>query len=322
MSNAVHFILGPSAALHLKQAFPDAKIVCMVDHVDIGPCRFDGMKGASAWLHERMKWWRRHDIHDQQPYFGSAIDEGQSLEAALVDIDQAILWIAEGAVEQLHGCWLADLLPDSVELLHGQPENRWEDEPTLFVGMIRSEVFVDAPVRPISDGERMTQKDLWRAFVEPSPLRFFDLSTQHKDRPLTSGLHALTSHFPRHETGLTQFERKLLEALRDQPGKPCIRAVGDVYSLPGPVKPDDTRLLDRIDEFEKNGILREVKEGEYRSDYWYELTPLGTSILDGRVNLVTAIGFDRWFGGTHISSANNNMWWRDGDKDLKRVHGP
>ena len=47
MSKILDFILGHSAGGSLAQAFPHAKIVCMADHLDVGPCRFDGVRGTS-----------------------------------------------------------------------------------------------------------------------------------------------------------------------------------------------------------------------------------------------------------------------------------
>jgi hypothetical protein len=50
MSEVVHFILGQSAAGSLREAFPRARIACMVDWLSDGRCRFAHADGLLAWL--------------------------------------------------------------------------------------------------------------------------------------------------------------------------------------------------------------------------------------------------------------------------------
>lgn len=68
-------------------------------------------------------------------------------------------------------------------------------------------------------------------------------------------------------------------------------------------------MADYFFEFEGDGLL--THEPREKADYFY-LTDSGRRVLAGDANRVELVGFDRWFGGTHLRSGDT-MWWREGD---------
>lgn len=301
-----HFILGASAAGSLSEGFPDTKIFYWHDRYDSGPCRFDGAADPPGWVAARSEWFAEWDR--EAPAFSFVgSEEPVRFEDVTEGLEDALLWIADGVIDQLHGCMLAWALPPNVRLRHGRPENTWRNEPFCLIGLVYPATFASAPVSEISRSERERMASLWEAFTEPTPRRFFELAGEAGGSPRTRHLHHLVSRFPFGADGLTLWERLLLQGIRENAGKSVAHTIAPLLSH-SPDHVGDCWLFDLVHELAEDELLTPPGDGLLGKTF-VELTDLGEAILGGERHRVDEVGFDRWFGGTHLSS-DETMWWR------------
>lgn len=312
MRHTVHFVFHPSAAGSLRQAFPESHVACLLEPHTRGPCRFDD--DADGWLQARCRWWQEWAETGDDILRWAGGDEPLRWDAMVAELETAIVWAADAVAEQIMACWLAETLPIGVRLRCARPENPWKDRYEYNrVASTRSEYLAATESRPVTDMERAQLRALWRAFLEPTPERFFALARENAGRPLANSLHWLLSRFPEKRDGLTFWERTLLAALAAPKSRNHLfRSIADgAYALDRPDHPEEPELADYFYELEGDGLLSH----ERRAAAYFYFTDSGRRVLEGEANRVDLVGFDRWFGGTRIWS-DDTMWWRDGDKVL------
>jgi len=79
-----------------------------------------------AWLRARHCWWREFEGEDTREAEDSGPDFIEAFENALVDIEEAVLWLADDTTERLHACWLAAnfrLKPEATHLVRADIVN-------------------------------------------------------------------------------------------------------------------------------------------------------------------------------------------------------
>jgi hypothetical protein len=315
----VHFILGQSASGSLRQGYRDACVATVSDWLSDGRCRFGEADDLARFLRARHAWWAETAGEDSLRACWSGPEHIRELEAAADGIQEAVLWLADGATERLTACWLAATLPRSVALEAAVPAKVRPDMAFQTIGMVPSEIMANTDLRAIAAPERQELAAAWQAFIEPGPERFFALVEEAAPASLLAGLVELKNRFPARPDGLDHWERMLLEEIAANPGRRATYAIARVLVSSRMDGSSEHSLLDTISEFAGAGLLHphDADIGAMSALGEYRVTPLGEQILAGRRNRVDVTGFDRWFGGTHLSSASDDMWWRDGDRIVK-----
>lgn len=328
MTSTVHFILGYSAAASLREAYPDACVICMADPLSYGRCRFDESTTVEAWLRARHDWWQESEGDDSREAEDSGPHFIGAFENALVDLEEAVLWLADGTTERLHACWLAAILPESVLVKLAVPPNRWPHRSIQTIGIVRAETLAATVAVEMDSNERARLTAIWKAFVEETPEQFFSLLEGSAPASICHGLAELKNRLPSKSDGLTFWEREILMAVANNPGRPCTYAICSLVFRESRDCPGDSLLYEIIYWFEEIGVLEEVADGDpaLSPNYthlplgeiasalapeYFRTTTLGEEILAGDHNCAAIADSDCWFGGTHLTNAGE-MWWLEG----------
>lgn len=283
----------------------------MTDWFSYGRCRCDRADEPHEWLRARHQWWVDEAGDDSLEAYRSRPEAIAALEDGLVRAEEAILWFASGATERLHACWLAAVLPGHVRIRLAIPPPRWPS-----IGMFHSEFFAKTESQELSQAHRTEMAEIWTAFLEPAPRRFFALVDQRDPGHVGHGLSQFRNRFPSRIDGLTHWERELLRLIDKYRDQRVARAVTHLLGHSKSTDAQSDRVLMRWAlELAHGGLLDATSEPDPERlaifTTSFRCTELGHQVLAGQRNRVEIGGFDRWFGGTH--NAAGNRWWIDGD---------
>ncbi len=297
----------------MRAAFRGARISITRDLFTEGPCPVIDTTEVRQWLTRRIEWWARRSPANRDAIKAgyAAIDE---FERARVEVEEAVVWAADSLSEQLHACWLAAVLPDGVAIRHAR--TRHSRMRFVGVGHLGPGPLAATESRVVPATERARAAALWRAFSEATPTQFLALAVAIRKGLIADELSRISGRFPDRRHGLTRWEHSLMSRLMSHAGEPSARTVGHVLVCGADEHPDfmrDSVLFCRLRELAASGLLTQSGDGlELRSTH-FQITPLGRRVLAGEANRVEVAGFDRWLGGTHLSSACGTVWFRDGD---------
>lgn len=311
----LYFVHGDSAGGTVARAHPDARIALTSDVFTEGPCRLDGATDVRQWLSKRAAWW-----DSQYPSLGYGESHRTTIadlcdELADADGTELVIWLAESASEQLHLCWLSDLLPrmaPSATRLVAKPAVQMKS--FVALGALNPDELLDVRIGELAPADVAKGADIWRAYTAPTPTRFSAQSIEARGHPLFGNLYTLLRRFPSATDGLTHWERALLTRLAANEGEKTTLTIAHVLADGWEQTPDfvgDLTLFDRLCELGSQGLLKLEGDGESMRSTSFAMTVVGARVLEGGTNRVSVAGFDRWIGGTQVQSSGQ-MWWYDG----------
>ena len=320
----LHLALGSLAAASLREVFEGDLVAVCRDPFTEGRCRFDEPLSRREWLRRRKAWWLRTasevEDHRPQPAHGGdpadeeAPDEDEALARALdraQEFDSCVLWAADDLDEQLFACWSANELLAYLPALpvwHARPSpkgSRYAD-----VGQ-RSDDLRSVEARQLAESVRDAAA-IWDAFVRASPDAFFALVTAAGCPAMADRLVHLLPRFPDRKDGLTIWERRILRAFDEHAGEATARTAVRVFGVGHHETPDgigDATVFELMVELAGTGLLAMSGDGRAMHSTRFALTDLGRDVLEGRINRVAHVGFDRWIGGTHLDATTGALWW-------------
>ena len=311
MDRRIHFILGSSAGGTLRRAIPGIDVIETQGDFVEGPYQYGRMDQLDA--AKERNWWHGR-------LAGPSWQESDGLSQALQAVSErgAVIWMADGAAEQLHSCWLAALLEECMceipTLVLARPAGREKKH----LGAVSPEDFFGRTEYPWPLDDQIRAVDCWNTFVAPTPELFCKQALALSDHQHFSNLHALFGRFPSFEDGLTQWERLIFRRIAAHDERLAV-SLGHTLAEGWDTTPDligDQILMTYLNEFTVGGLLRREGTGEHIRSSDYYPTEIGIEVLNGRANRISIAGIDRWIGGTHLND-RDAMWWYSEDGEIR-----
>ena len=179
-----------------------------------------------------------------------------------------------------------------------------------------------------------TAANFWTAFCAKTPMDLYQLTRSDQyalEFPfLDEALERLFQEFPAIGDGLSQTQRQILLALRDEPKTPAgifqfsqareaRRFIGDwsVWRLLEDMARAATPLIKPVHgSWIPDLSLKVDSQAEFYTRR-IELTSAGRSVLSGRADAIELNGIDRWIGGTHLIPGAVWRWCGDRKKFVR-----
>ena len=329
--DTLHVVLGDSAggSLHGALDLKTCGLACERDPFYCGP--LPPVRGLSHWRADRTRW-----FNETEPT-GRYVERPPNLRRlrqALKRSRSVHLWAAIGLSEQLFlAFWSVTLReclgfggPIRVTVFERVVWTNGYSFPAVTLGHISSERFRDPPPDRVLAGMLAVDlRDLWHAATSPSPdplLAYFEAPADTWPR---RAARSLLNRYPDIRTGLTRWDEVLLRGVAKHAPN-AIRPIGD--TLKACIEEDESvgdgwlwNCLRRLGDASRPHPLVTIRYdgGRDMRHASVALTPAGESVLTGEANVVDLNGIDRWAGGVHLSSADDRVWFRDGDSLTRSV---
>jgi Domain of unknown function (DUF1835) len=323
--DVVHVAPGLSASGTIKQALRLRAPSCLVafdDWLSCGPLR--PFQSVAEWRELRERYWT--DIDTGEGLWTSSYERApvDLLDKAGVfnNCDSIALWIGTGLAEQLLQVWLVQLLRllgiDLARLRVIQFHRVGQARPeVLGIGELNLDYLRAHPPEQALDPDSVAElNSAWAAVTSTDPaalLSFLARGAGHLPF-LSRSLRLLLARYPDYQTGLSIWDRLLLQYTLDQ-GPRAVRivgsamthdfhypdGVGDVYLFARLQRLADPRLPRPLVVLEGSGTAMRNTEAR--------LTDGGRAVLRGEANAVQLNGIDDWVAGVHLDSRTGRVWF-------------
>ena len=296
--------------------------MALPDCLSCGP--LPSATSLSEWANIRHAFWERID-----PTFASKPDDEDDVRPVpedtlpdferLHDAERITVWLGSGLDDQLLLPWLAWILPfggislDLIEVIQFPEAPRTNSLAALTPLQLRHH---PAPYRltPLARG---VLEQAWHALTASTPVELRDFLRQRPEpSPLRNAIARLARWYPRVDTGLGQWDQRLLANTgREGPRASHIVA----HTLVSANEPDpigDFWLYWRLRRLAASRHPLVILEGDEQQ--WgglvASLTQAGKEVLSGAANAVHLNGIDDWVAGVHLDSAAGTVWFARGDE--------
>ena len=208
----------------------------------------------------------------------------------LAAADHVVLWFEHDLFDQLQLLQALDALPDSTTA-EAIVVDRYlgELEPEEGRALWRERVTVTAE-------DRARAGEAWHAFTAGDPTTWELDGANGPLRFADAALRRMRQDLPWTTDGLALTERRLLEPLLDRPLNAAELFIASQRA-------EEPRFLGDESAFWR---LAELGRGDRplvaRDGGALRLTPDGEAVLAGDADRVALTGFDRWLGGTHVTT--------------------
>jgi hypothetical protein len=331
MTNRLHMTTSVSGSGVLQKAFPEEKVILLYDDLLEGPVEpFSEHDGLESWLAVRTEWWRARDYGNVLPPAPAGGPGFLEAFERIGNFDDVVVWTAETDAAQLFACWVAAAF------------ERWGLDPTRLqralahrsrgyrvssVGRLYPSQIVDVEIRPWTEREFATALRIWGAFVPSAPQQLEQVCKTVAQLESFSAIPTILERFPDANTGLSAWERRLLESLQKGTHQ-TVRHVSDVM-VPGLEEAMAAARADSLFEMllelsypaNDERLVRRWGSGASMVSTFFELTDTGDAVLSGEASRIQLMGLDRWVGGTHLDSRGGEIWCRT-EEGLAAVEFP
>jgi hypothetical protein len=329
----VHVAPGLSAAGTIKQALRLQAPSCLLafnDWLSCGPLR--PFQSVAEWRALRERYWADlcSDDDDWTSYERAPID---LLDRAGVfnNCDSIVLWIGTGLAEQLLQVWLVQLLgilnvePARLRVIqfHRLDQARAE---VVGIGELNPDQFRAHPPEQALGAEDIAElNSAWAAVTSPDPaalLSFLVRGAGHLPF-LSRSLRLLLARYPDYQTGLSIWNRLLLQCTLDR-GPVAARIIGDTMAHDF-YRPDwvgDLYLFARLrrlaDPRLPHPLVALGGSGTAIRGTEVRLTDVGHAVLRGEANAVQLNDVDDWVAGVRLDSSTGRVWFNQEGRLVER----
>ncbi len=323
MPERLHFIPNASAAGAAEMVFPDDETAMFTDALSEGPVPpLSSAPDIRTWMTRRIDFWQDLPNSPDRDHYLAPLDEFLESFDRCNRYDEIVVWSSEVLAEGLFACWAVCALSrrgvdaSRLELAHPAPFPH--ASPPVNLGGTSPEQMHETTPRPWTDRQFQLAREAWHHFTAPSPELLAQFVEKVPQRGFLSGLPSIRGRFPSAQTGLDVWERALLERMSAH-DEPTAHTVAHVFTDAAETH-DHTgdillfrRLLELSDPEHPRPLLERSGPGTDIRNTDFELTDLGEAVLAGEENRVDVLGLDRWIGGVHLCSEDEEVWWRVGD---------
>jgi hypothetical protein len=318
----LHVVLGDHAAETFRDTFDsDDRLLVDQDVLSVGPTR--PCESIAAWNAMRHGHWTRMLpilMQEHRPSPKNLLDHLERLRTA----ERVTIWCASSVSEQL---FVAHVIHRAIEA--GVDARRisivqFETLPNrsarvLGIGELNAGQLAQHPeATPLSSEALRHYRAAWTALTADDPTLIEKFGDSHPDAPaaLRHAMSCLLRRFPDRQSGITYWDRELLEDVRKHGphgarviGHALVKnfqdadLVGDWYLFGRMLRLGDTGLPARL--LEMTGNTSQMRATEVR------LTPFGADVLDGKAANYPVNPIDEDVAGVHLSSASGPLWFND-----------
>ena len=328
LPQGIHVVLGDSAAQTFRRAFNRSDILLVdQDVLSCGPT--PATYDLAAWQNIRERYWRNlvpveADEHVHSPF--NVVSNAQRLKEG----ESIYVWAATSLSEQLFIAFaihLADAVgADAKRISLVQFDHlTGRDTRVMGTGELHDEQMLDYPEPvPLSDETLTDYRIAWAAMTSEDPvlLQTFTSDRPNANRWLTQAMPLMLRRFPDKTSGLTYWDRVLLEKVREHaPNTPRVIGSALVDDWHDPDLPGDWylfgRLLRMASKHLPKPLLTLTGDKPSMRETSVDLTPFGADVFDGIASNYPTNPIDDWAAGVKLSSADGVAWFRDGDKVVR-----
>lgn len=324
----IHIFPGEAAALNVAGALGLSSAGVLVNDDDLSCGPLSPLDTPRQWSALRRAFWRRAgnpDADSAAALFQALVENIERLHAA-----SAIrLWIGAHLSEQLFAAWLTEVFAsigvDRAKIRIVELDTAsFPSRPLASVALLNHKAVrrIATKWSPLLEGRRAAYEAMWHAVSDATP----ELLSAYCgfDSPCPAHLKKILAnymlHYPDADSGLSHWDRELLEACRKNAPQ-TINVMGDVlgggierpyYSVPGPGYL--FHRLKRMGDPELPFPLIKLSgdSSDMRAvESW--LTDAGLAVLNGEENAVALNGIDETIGGVTLSLARGPLWLFDGE---------
>jgi hypothetical protein len=326
ISAHLNIILGDSAAGTFKGTFGNSiGLVVDPDVLSCGPTpRRDDL---GAWKAMRLNFWQVlvptvFDDREARPW-----DLLENI-AELRDAKRITAWAATGVSEQLFLASVCNLLAtcdvplDRVELVQFEDLAGASRTRVIAMGVLNEEQMRNHPTAvPLSRDVLEHYLRAWDALTSPDPRDVELFAAKHPSANpwLKDAMRLMLRRFPERNTGLSHWDFRSLGNVHDH-GPTAARVIGHTmtenWDDADPV--GDWYLFGRLLRMGAESLPKPLLKfaGDLRDmrQTTVELTDFGRDVLEGRASNYPSNPIDDWAGGVRLSSSEQRLWFRDGDR--------
>jgi Domain of unknown function (DUF1835) len=321
----IHIVLGDSAAQTFRRAFdPSDSPLIDQDVLSCGPT--PATCDLAAWQNVRERYWRNlvpgdADEHVHSPF--NVVGNAHRLKEG----EPVYVWAATSLSEQLFVAFvihLADAVGADVKRISlvQFEQLRGRDARVMGIGELQIEQMAEHPEpMQLSDETLTDYRIAWAALTSEDPvlLQTFTNDRPNANRWLIQAMPLMLRRFPDRTSGLTYWDRVLLEKVRDHaPNTPLVIGAALGHDWRDPDLTGDRYLFGRLlrlgDARLPKPLVTLTGEKPDMREMKVDLTPFGADVLDGIATNYPTNPIDEWAAGVKLSSADGALWFRDGDK--------
>lgn len=327
--DVVHIAPGQSAASTIRQALNltgPTTLIALNDCLSVGPLQ--AFESIAQWRTLRDGYWTGLPVAPEPSpgtYERSPFDLIDHL-GVLSGCDSIVLWIGTGLAEQLLLVWILQLLRVvAVESSRLQviQYSRLGQQRAEFIGIGElnpDQIRAHPPAQPLDRAAIADLHAAWLAITFPNPAALLSLleSSAGCLPFLTRDLRFLLDRYPDHRSGLSLWDRLLLERVVEK-GPRAVRVVGEtmVHDFYRADWVGDHYLFARLRRMAAADLAHPLlslnSSTAAMRETTVELTDAGRAVLNGEANAVRLNGIDDWIAGVHLDSRANRVWFnRDG----------
>ncbi len=341
-NHGIHILPREWAAEKWQQAFQQGseRLIVDLDGLAYGPIM--PFVDVPSWKASRFAFWK--SIHsdeesdeDLEACFGDSPEEepeepidGSEQPPNLTpasEVEAIYLWTGTGVDDQLSLLFSIHLL---LELKHADPHKlslvHFERHPRLD-GTVRALYTLtpeDLSAHPAPTVLAPAQLDAcraaWAAYTAPDPEALQNLAAmEYSAMPhLQSALRLILRRYPRRDTGLSHWDYTLLRNAAKH-GPNATRVMGELMfelSEEGDSTGDiylNHRMQQLADTLNPQPLIQLRSDTDGYRGTEVNLTDFGRAVLEGRASAYPTNPIDEWIGGVHLSSAEDRLWFHDGD---------
>lgn len=321
----LHIVLGDSAAQTFLAAFGnDQRLLVDRDVLSVGPTRH--CDDIAAWRRMRNDFWNELVPALTSEHQDSPRDLLSNLE--LLDRAESITaWCATSVSEQLFLSHVVGRLaerniePARLRIVQFETLANRKSR-VLGIGELTAEQLAQHPPPTVLPREALAAyQDAWTALTAENPAAMAAFADTHPDAGplLRHAFQAMLRRFPDIRTGLTHWDRRLLEDVRSH-GPRGTRVIGHtlVQNLEDADLVGDWYLFGRMLRMGSRSLPQPLLEiggdpGNMRATD-VRLTPFGLDVLDGRASNYPTNPISDWVAGVRLDSARGKLWFDDGGR--------
>ena len=318
----IHVVLGDHAAETFRKAFDGGdRLLVDQDVLSVGPTR--PCANVAAWNAMRLEYWNQLVPGLMRDHVASPMALLDNLERLRV-AERITIWCATSVSEQL---FVAHVIHRAIESAV-DPARIWmvqfeglreRTARVLGIGELNEQQLREHP-QPVQLSPQALNdyRDVWSAVSseDPGQLEKFGDSHPATNAALRHAMECMLRRFPDKQTGLTYWDRELLEDVRSHGprgarviGHTLVKnledadLVGDWYLFGRMMRLADARLGNPL--LAMSGDAKNMRATEVR------LTPFGADVLDGKVSSYPTNQIEEQVAGARLSSATGPLWFND-----------
>src|SRR5262249_53555218 len=245
---------------------------------------------------------------------------------ALNNCDAIVLWTGTGLAEQLFLAWILQFLrmeavdPSRLQVIQYTRLGSQRAEVVGIGELNADQLRAHPPAQPLDPAATTELHAAWLAITSPDPTALLTfLGNSPNCLPfLARDLRFLLDHYPDHRSGLSLWDRLLLERIAEK-GPRAVRVIGytmghDFYRAD---HVGDVYLFARLRRMGAPDLAHPLltlnSSTAPMRETMVELTATGRAVLNGEINAVHLNGINDWIGGVHLDSCAGGVWFnRDG----------